>query len=507
MILMGSIVAGRGVAPAAGLLGLLSIFAVGYRLRIRWDVVVAFVLVVVLVIPIKRYEFAVNLPFDLEPYRMVIALLLGIWVAALLADPRVSLRSSALDGPLMLIGLSVIGSIALNPGWITRLNVFFGAVGSDWPAFVREADDIPYDDVSGDVTKALLFFASFYLVYYFIVSVIRSPREIDAVVKTLVVGTAGVAIFAIIERRTDHNVFNSLEGFIPLIQFGGGLEAVGEISRGGRLRVYASAQHPIALAALFALVLPLSVYLAHQARKRLWYVTSALLALALLATVSRTGVVMLMASAVVFFFLRRDALKRVWVLALPAFVVVHLLMPGTIGSFRTAFFPPQGLTAEQSEFGGRVSNARLKPQFDMIKERPAFGQGYGTRIATGPETNSRILDNQWLGTAVETGLIGVFGWLWLFVRFIRRAGRVAKHDLSERGWLLTALASSVAGFAVAMFTYDAFAFIQATLVFFVLLALGSATLAYEGPWESPTGVDADAERRHGTGEVPAPAGA
>lgn len=502
VLLVGAVVTARGVVPAAGMLVLLSVAAVGYRTHVRWDVVIAFILLVVLVIPIKRYEFAVDLPFDLEPYRLVIGLLLGIWVAALLVDPRVSLRSSALDGPLILIGLSVIGSVALNPGWITEFNIYSSWVGSDWTNLLRGAEGIPYADVSNDVTKALLFFVSFYLVYYFIVGVVRSPREIHAVVKTLVVVTSGVAFFAIIERRTNFNVFNYLESWVPVIQFQGGLDAEG-IERGGRLRVYASAQHPIALAALFAMVLPLSAYLAYQAKRKVWYATSALVALGLLATVSRTGIVMLGASGLVFFFLRRDVLKRLWVLAIPAFVVVHLVMPGTIGSLRTAFFPPEGIVAEQAGFTGRASSGRLGPQFDVIREKPAFGQGYGTRVTTGPEQNSRILDNQWLATAVETGLVGMFAWLWLFVRFIRRAGRAARQDLSERGWLLTALAASVAGFGVAMLTYDAFAFIQATLVFFVLLAIGAATLAYEGKWESPARADAHPDPRRRTGVIPA----
>jgi hypothetical protein len=76
----------------------------------------------------------------------------------------------------------------------------------------------------------------------------------------------------------------------------------------------------------------------------------------------------------------------------------------------------------------------------------------------------------------------VAAWLWLFVRFVRRAGGEAKRDSSGRGLLLTALAGSAAAFAVAMLTLDIFSYIQATFVFFVLLALGASTLAYRGPW-------------------------
>lgn len=484
LLLASATVADRAVVPAAGFLVFLSALAVGYTLRIRWDVVVAFILLVVLVIPIKRYGFAVNLPFDLEPYRIVIAILIGIWVTALLVDPRVRLRSSALDGPLMLIGLSVVASIALNPDSITSFNTFRSFAGAEYAEQVRNPERVPLVDVSSTVTKSLLFFTSFYLVFYFILSVVRSPREIHAVVKWLVAGTAGVALFAIVERRTYYNVFDHLEGWLPMLSFEGGLDPEG-ISRGGRLRVYASAQHPIALAVLFAMVLPLSAYLAVQTRKSIWYLSSALLALGALATVSRTGVVVLATIGLVFFVLRRDVLKRLWLILLPAAIVVHLIAPGTIGGLRASFFPEGGLVADQTKFGGRASSRRLGPQFYAIKASPAFGQGYGTRITTGDEQNSRVLDNQWLATAIETGLVGVFAWGWLFVRFIRRAGRVALYDPGGRGWLLTALASSVAGFSLALFTYDAFSFIQAVLVFFVLLALGASTLAYEGEWESP----------------------
>jgi hypothetical protein len=65
------------------------------------------------------------------------------------------------------------------------------------------------------------------------------------------------------------------------------------------------------------------------------------------------------------------------------------------------------------------------------------------------------------------------------VRSVGRFGRAAKRDLGDRGWLLAAVASSVAAFAVGMFTYDAFSFIQVTFMMFVLVALGAAVFRLE----------------------------
>ena len=87
-------------------------------------------------------------------------------------------------------------------------------------------------------------------------------------------------------------------------------------------------------------------------------------------------------------------------------------------------------------------------------------------------TDGQILDDQWLGTLLETGIPGAVGWLWLMVLCIRRFATCARPKSSEAG-LLTALAAAVAAFAAGMLFYDTFAFIQVSLLFFVLIALGS----------------------------------
>jgi O-antigen ligase len=94
---------------------------------------------------------------------------------------------------------------------------------------------------------------------------------------------------------------------------------------------------------------------------------------------------------------------------------------------------------------------------------------------------------------LETGAIGFVGWLWFFVRAVRRFGTEARRDPSERGWLLASLAAGVAAFAVGMLTYDTFSFIQITFLLFILVGMGSALLA-----ERPTPLAVRARRQaHG----------
>src|SRR6185312_1511726 len=71
---------------------------------VPWYRVVALILMVVLFIPIDRYQLPGSLPFNLELYRVVIALCIAAWFVSILADPTVRLTRTTFDGPLALIG-------------------------------------------------------------------------------------------------------------------------------------------------------------------------------------------------------------------------------------------------------------------------------------------------------------------------------------------------------------------------------------------------------------------
>jgi O-antigen ligase len=169
---------------------------------------------------------------------------------------------------------------------------------------------------------------------------------------------------------------------------------------------------------------------------------------------------------------------------IPALIVVHFALPGAIGSLRVTFFPEGGLVAEQSrviEGNELLSDGRIAdigPTLQELSANPLLGIGFGTRIVGFDSEfhNARILDNQWLATLLEIGLVGALAWLWAFARAIRRLGRAAKSDASTDGWLYVGLAASLGAFGTGMLTFDAFGFIQISFVFFVLLALASALL-------------------------------
>jgi hypothetical protein len=442
--------AGLPVQIVAPIVLIVVALAVTYRVALSWRSLVGMVIMVILFIPIRRYTLPFNLPFELEPYRLLVILVFAGWIVSLLVDPRVRSRNTGFRGPLLLITFAALGSIIANPAMVLT--------------------------VQSHVIKQLSYFGTFVIVLCILASVVRTHAEIDAATKVLVASGAIVAFFALVQANTGYNIFDHLTTFVPFLKQGYIPESP---LRGGRLRTYASAQHAIELGAILVMIVPLAGYLARRTQQRRWWGAGALLLLGALATLSRTSMMMLLVIIVTFLILRPRETRRLWPALLPLMVVVHIAIPGTIGTFKESFFPKGGLIKEQSANPGYKGSGRLAdvgPSMEKVSREPLLGQGYGTRITDGPGTNASILDDQWLSTLVETGALGVVAWIWVFFRAIKRFGGAARRDLSDRGWLLAAITGSSAAFMIGMITFDSFTFTQVTLVLFIQLALGQAML-------------------------------
>ena len=93
------------------------------RLMLGWTSLVGLLCVVILFIPIRRYSLPGGLPFELEPYRLLVILVVAGWTLSLLSDRSVRMRRTGLEGPLALFGLAVVGSLAFNIHRIVELDV------------------------------------------------------------------------------------------------------------------------------------------------------------------------------------------------------------------------------------------------------------------------------------------------------------------------------------------------------------------------------------------------
>lgn len=445
------VVEDRSPQKVIPLLACAILVAMFIRQLTRWRTLLRSLLLVILFIPIKRYTLPGHLPFELEPYRIAVAFLTLAWIFSMLVDRRVRLRRSGFDVPLMAVLLTTLLSDVFNLSNVRPM--------------------------SSDVLKAQTFFLSFFVVLYLVVSLVRTREDLISIVKFLAAGGTVIAAFGILERRTGYNVFNHLHSILPILAFQGGTDSL----RGGRFRVLGPSQHPIALSVLFVVLLPLVIYLIRREGKR-WLFAAALYVIAIFSTASRTGIIGVLILALVYLVLQPRAVLRAWPLALPLLAVIHVAAPGAIGTIR-ATMNPAGMLREQSAIqvgndayaSGRLTD--IGPTVSEWSKKPLMGVGFATRIISGPKANARLLDDQWLGTLLETGYFGVIAWVWLFARSIRRLGRAAASEGDTLdGWLLTGFVAAITAFAVTMWFYDTFSFIQNVFMCFILLGTSTAIL-------------------------------
>src|SRR5688500_7489304 len=338
------VLAARSEVPeyyvTAGLFAVL--LAAMHRTLLAWQTLVGVLILLVLLVPARRFTLIGVASFELEPYRAFVLFLAAGWIAALLVDPRVRLRRTGLDKPIVAIAVTALASVVLNTG-----------------AIAAQA-------LQQEVVKSLIFLFGYLLVFIIIVSVVRTRATVDGLLMIIVVSGCLVAALSVFESRTGTNVFSSLPRIFPFLQYNFVLDPTADLDqfqRGDRLRTYGSAEHPIALGALLVMILPLAVYLATRGRSRLWWIAPVVLAVGALAPVSRTAVVMLLVVGLVFTSLRPRQTFKLWPMVLPALVVVHFLIPHTLGIIKTSFFPEGGVAAlveEQEGFeGSRRSGGRI----------------------------------------------------------------------------------------------------------------------------------------------------
>jgi O-antigen ligase len=214
--------------------------------------------------------------------------------------------------------------------------------------------------------------------------------------------------------------------------------------------------------------LPIALHFAfqdkHRPLLRRWFPVAAI-AIAVPISISRSAIV---STVVVLCFLipswpvgiRRRAYGAMFALS----GVIYLLVPGLLGTLAGLFTGISSDTSAQS----RTGSYPLALQF--IERAPVFGRGFQTFL-----TSFWILDDQYLGTLIETGIVGLAALLGLFITGVTVARRVRKRSADARDRSLAqSLAAAVASALVSFALFDAFSFpMAASLIFFILGCVGA----------------------------------
>lgn len=233
----------------------------------------------------------------------------------------------------------------------------------------------------------------------------------------------------------------------------------------GVARVSGMSQHYIEFGVVLAAMTPIAIHYALYAPSRgsAWirWGAVALIAGAVPLSVSRSGILALgvgvITLAVVWSWrLRYNAL----VIGVVGLVLFRAISPGVLGTLRALFASAEHDPSVQ----GRTEDYEIV--FPMIFDDFLFGRGAGTFM---PERYV-LLDNQFLYTLVSTGVVGLIGFIALFVGGISVARSVRRRAaVEEDRHLAQALCAALAACLVTSFTFDALSFVQFTGLLFVLL--------------------------------------
>ena len=231
-------------------------------------------------------------------------------------------------------------------------------------------------------------------------------------------------------------------------------ENLGILTRGALNRVTGTAVYPIELGVVAGMLLPLAIYLAiyDTERSARWrWAPVALIALAIPTSVSRSAVLSVTVALALLVVLMPVRQRLVALGAIPFGVVaVFMAAPGLIGTLNSFF---EAGTSDAS-VATRVSDYPLVGQF--VQEAPWFGRGGGTYI---PENVLDVLDNQYLKTAVELGLVGVVVLAAFFlVPVIAALTARRRSGDPEFRLLCAALAGSALAAGVCSLTFDSLAY-------------------------------------------------
>lgn len=232
-----------------------------------------------------------------------------------------------------------------------------------------------------------------------------------------------------------------------------------------------TAGHPIEYGVVCALALPLALHFTFRARRLRvrswhWQLCVVILGSGVAFSLSRSAILAVaVAGLVLFAGWSWERRLNVLTVVVGAALALRLAVPGLVGTIFGLF---ANLNSDVS-VSGRTQD--FGPAFDAIAQSPWLGRGFGTFLPT----KYFYLDNQYLGTLIENGVIGLIalagvllGGMYAAVRVRLRAADQHTRDLAHA--LLACLAVPL----VAAATFDLLSYAMITGLTFVLIGAAGA---------------------------------
>ncbi|MBO1739143.1 O-antigen ligase [Leifsonia sp. TF02-11] len=239
-------------------------------------------------------------------------------------------------------------------------------------------------------------------------------------------------------------------------------------TRGGFIRASGTATHPLEYGVVLAAAFPVALTFAlrRDTRHRALHVlNAAVIAVAILLSVSRSAIIGLVAALLVLFVTWPWKRKlAALVTAAVGVTAIGFTVPGMLGTLRGLFGGISTDTSTVSRIDGFASALEFFQRF------PVVGKGFGTFLPV-----YYILDNEYFVLAIELGIVGllaVAALLGFSVWSAATARRTAVTELQKE--LSQALVAAVVATGVLFAFFDGLTFPMAAGTLFVLFGLCGA---------------------------------
>lgn len=340
--------------------------------------------------------------------------------------------------------------------------LFLGALLASYIAAMTRPID-PDEKRAADL--GMLLALSWFGVHFTAADAVPSRERLDVLLRRVVCIAGALATLGLLQYFTKQPYTNYIK--IPGLRANSALVSV--YSRGGLTRPAGTALHPIEFGAVLTMALPFALHYAFTDRTRSlvrrWYPVFAL-ATAIPISISRSALVSaLVVLAALIPTWSRPVRRRAYVALVAISATLYVLVPGLLGTLTGLFTSINGDSSAKS----RTDSYSLAAQF--IERRPLFGRGFSTFLPS-----YRILDNQYLGLLIETGIVGTGCLLALCVTGVITTRRIARRTPAgsvDRG-LGHAFAASIASATISLALFDAFSFPMAGGMLFLVLGGAAA---------------------------------
>ena len=278
-------------------------------------------------------------------------------------------------------------------------------------------------------------------------------EDIRRVLRPLTWGGAVCGIVAGLQFKAKINLINYLK--LPGFAINAAASSTATIvERGTQNRVPGTATDPIEMGVAMAMLLALAIYLMmHDKARPMWQRVVPILCIAVgvAASVSRSAVIALVIAVGGLIISLPPTRRLKGLVAVPVAIgVIAVSAPGLIETLLSFFL---GIGTDPS-ITHRTNNYPYV--LHLVQQSPWLGQGGGTYI---PSFSTNTLDNEYLDTVIQLGLLGLAAMISYIVCPVLTAFAARRHTTSsELRDLCAALGAAELAAVVVSGTFDSFSF-------------------------------------------------